>query len=134
MLKIYLARHGQDRDNANGILNGRRNEPLAELGLEQAQGLAREIQAHGLMFDAVYSSPLARAYTTAKTVTNALGLGKPLVMPDLVEREFGVMTGRSFRDIEALRAPESSRPIPSSTSCRPRKQKRSRNWLNADEE
>jgi len=32
VLNIYVARHGQDRDNSNGILNGHRDEPLTELG------------------------------------------------------------------------------------------------------
>ncbi len=33
MLKIYLARHGQNEDNANGILNGHRDLPLTDIGL-----------------------------------------------------------------------------------------------------
>ena len=31
-LNIYLARHGEDEDNANGILNGRRDMPLTREG------------------------------------------------------------------------------------------------------
>lgn len=31
MNKIYLVRHGQDKDNADGILNGHRNMPLTEI-------------------------------------------------------------------------------------------------------
>jgi len=38
-LHIYLTRHGQDQDNAHGILNGHRNTPLTELGIQQAQQL-----------------------------------------------------------------------------------------------
>ena len=37
MLQIFLARHGQDEDNANGILNGRRDLPLSNIGIEQAR-------------------------------------------------------------------------------------------------
>ena len=43
MLKIYLARHGQDQDNANGILNGQRDEPLTDIGINQAKQLAQKI-------------------------------------------------------------------------------------------
>ncbi|MDE2019460.1 MAG: histidine phosphatase family protein [Patescibacteria group bacterium] len=106
MLKIYLARHGQDKDNASGILNGYRDEPLTELGLEQAKTLAKEIVAAGLHFDAVYSSPLRRAYTTAETITDALGIAKPVVMQDLIERDFGIMTGKATKDITKLCAPD----------------------------
>jgi broad specificity phosphatase PhoE len=106
MLKIYLARHGQDKDNVNGILNGHRNEPLTELGLEQARTVAKEIKNAGIGFDAVYSSPLQRAYKTAETITETLGIEKPIVDPDLIERDFGVMTGKAIRDIKALCAPD----------------------------
>lgn len=89
MLKIYLARHGQDGDNVNGILNGRRDEPLTELGVQQAKNLAIAIKDAGLTFDAVYASPLQRAYKTAETVTDMLGIPKSIVVDDLIERDFG---------------------------------------------
>lgn len=106
MLRIYLARHGQDGDNVKGVLNGRRDEPLTSLGLQQAATLARAIQNARITFDAVYSSPLKRAYRTAETVADALGIAKPVVMEDLIEREFGVMTGKLTKDISALCAPK----------------------------
>jgi probable phosphoglycerate mutase len=106
MLKIYLARHGQDEDNENGILNGRRDTPLTNLGLGQTWTLAREIKRVELTFDAVYSSPLQRAYVTAETVTDSLGIAKPVIMPKLIERDFGMMTGRSTTEIVALCEPD----------------------------
>ncbi len=106
MLRIYLARHGQDEDNAAGILNGRRDTPLTNLGLSQAWTLAHEIMNAGLTFDAVYSSPLQRAYVTAETVTDYLRIAGPVIMPELVERNFGVMTGKLTKDIAQLCAPD----------------------------
>lgn len=106
MLKIYLARHGQDEDNKEGILNGHRDRPLTELGLQQARTLAGEIKKAGIVFDAVYSSPLQRAYQTAEAVTEALDMEKPVPEPDLIERDFGAMTGKPIRDIKALCAPD----------------------------
>ena len=73
MLKIYLARHGQNLDNVNGILNGHRDEPLTLLGEEQARTTATYIKEAGLTFDAVYSSPLKRALRTAEIITSDLG-------------------------------------------------------------
>ncbi|MDR3549263.1 MAG: histidine phosphatase family protein [Candidatus Pacebacteria bacterium] len=106
MLKIYLARHGQDQDNAHGILNGRRDEPLSPIGIEQARELAEKIKAAGLEFDRVYSSPLQRAYKTAEIITDALGIKKPEILPDLIERDFGIMTGKPHTDIKELYSPE----------------------------
>lgn len=106
MPKIYLARHGQDEDNANGILNGHRNTPLTAIGVEQAQTLAQNIKEHDLQIRQVFSSPLIRANTTAETVSNALGIKKPQALDLLIERDFGVMTGKCTKDIESLCAPD----------------------------
>ncbi len=105
MSKIYIARHGQNEDNANFILNGHRDLPLTELGRRQARELATGIQKAGLTFDKVYSSPLCRAFETAEIVCKELGLLPPQKEPDLIERHFGVMTGRSIHDIEKLVPP-----------------------------
>lgn len=100
MLKIAIARHGQDEDNANGILNGRRDLPLTEVGRQQAQKLAEGMKCIGFTFDAVYASPLCRAYDTATLVASTLGFPKPEVLQSLIERDFGIMTGKPIRDIE----------------------------------
>jgi broad specificity phosphatase PhoE len=102
-LKIYLARHGQDEDNASGILNGQRNQPLTKLGEEQAETVAKKIQAQQLSFDAVYSSPLERAHRTAEI----LACGKPVKTMDLlIERDFGIMTGVPTKEIKERCAPD----------------------------
>lgn len=106
MLKIYLARHGQNLDNVNGILNGHRDEPLTLLGEEQARTTATYIKEAGLTFDAVYSSPLKRALRTAEIITSDLGLVPPKVTQDLIERNFGVMTGYPVSKIEEMCVPE----------------------------
>jgi probable phosphoglycerate mutase len=106
MLKIYLARHGQNEDNAQGILNGHRDKPLTALGFEQAKFLARHIKNVGLVFNKVYSSPLSRAYDTAYEITKILNLPDPEILPLLIERDFGVMSGEKLSDIEKLCAPD----------------------------
>lgn len=105
MLKIYLVRHGQDTDNEQGLLNGHRDTDLTELGLTQARELAAFIKEQGILFDKVYSSPLKRAYITATQITEALNLPAPEVLPLLIERDFGVMTGQKKSDIEKLCSP-----------------------------
>ncbi len=106
MLKIYLARHGQDKDNASGILNGRRDEPLSEKGIEQAKEVATKTKGSGIHFDHIYSSPLQRAYKTAEIIADTLGIAKPEVLPDLIERDFGIMTGKPQSTIRDVCAPD----------------------------
>jgi len=105
VLKIYLARHGQDEDNVKGILNGRRDKPLTPKGTEQVKEVAEKIKDSGLNFDKIYSSPLKRTYKTAKIISEALGMGKPSVLQDLIERDFGIMTGKHISQIEEMCKP-----------------------------
>ena len=106
MLKIYLARHGQNLDNVNGILNGHRDEPLTQLGEEQAHATATYIKEVGLVFDAVYSSPLKRAFRTAEIIMKDLNLPSPQIEEGLIERNFGIMSGFPVSKIEEMCAPD----------------------------
>lgn len=105
MTKIYLARHGQDKDNEMGILNGHRDMPLTEIGMDQASQVAQKIKASKIHFDKIYSSPLQRAYQTAKIISDCLEIDSPEKIGLLIERDFGVMTGKSTRDIKELCSP-----------------------------
>lgn len=104
--EIFIARHGQNEDNVKGILNGHRDLPLTDLGREQARQLGEGISQAGLHFDAVYSSPLSRALETAQIVAKAVALPEPKVLPELIERDFGVMSGKLASQIEELCAPD----------------------------
>lgn len=106
MLNIYITRHGQDLDNEKGILNGHRDNDLSLLGLNQAKELASLIAEKSLIFDKIYSSPLRRAFQTAKIIAEKLNLSEPEVLPLLIERDFGVMTGKHVSTIEELCCPE----------------------------
>lgn len=105
-VEIFVSRHGQNEDNLNGILNGHRDLPLTELGREQAKQLGEGIKAAGLQFDAVYSSPLTRAFETAAIATEIAGQPHPQEMKLLIERDFGVMTGKRIDQVEELCAPD----------------------------
>lgn len=106
MLKIYLARHGQNEDNANAILNGHRDLPLTDIGLSQATEVANKIKDAGLVFDVVLSSPLSRAFKTAEIITRVNNLPQPKVVDELIERDFGSMTGVEQSRVEELCAPD----------------------------
>lgn len=70
--KIILIRHGQTHWNVLGLLQGNADVPLDETGLEQAQALKDAIA--GKDVDAVYSSPLSRAYDTATAIASPHGM------------------------------------------------------------
>jgi len=105
-LEILIARHGQNEDNVNGVLNGHRDLPLTDLGREQARQLGEGIAEAELEFDAVYSSPLMRAFETAQIAAGIAHLPEPNKMDLLIERDFGVMTGKLANQVEELCAPD----------------------------
>lgn len=106
MLKIFVARHGQNEDNERHILNGHRDLPLTAKGREQAMELAKQIQTSGLVFEKIYTSPLIRASETAEIVASYNKFPQPQVLQDLIEREFGIMTGLPIDSIESMCAPD----------------------------
>ncbi|ESL09061.1 phosphoglycerate mutase protein [Trypanosoma rangeli SC58] len=99
MAVVHVCRHGQDEDNFEGILNGRRNRPLTQLGRAQATALARRIKESGTTYDIILASPLQRANETARIIGEALSV-KVETDNELVEREFGVLTGKPTDQIK----------------------------------
>ena len=97
MSKIFLVRHGQDMDNIKGILNGRRDTGLTELGKEQAKIVADKLKDDNIQV--IYSSPLKRAFQTAKIIAKELNIEEVIIEEDLTEREFGILTGKPLTDI-----------------------------------
>ena len=66
MTTLIIVRHGQSVSNLTKTFAGQSNSPLTPLGLEQAELASRYLDKFN--FDAVYSSPLSRAYDTAATI------------------------------------------------------------------
>ena len=69
---IFIARHGETVWHAENRYAGVSDIPLTEHGLEQARALAAWAKDANL--DAVYSSPLQRATTTASSSAEAAGV------------------------------------------------------------
>ncbi len=90
MLNVYLLRHGQTAWNADGNRYcGRTDLPLTEKGIEQAQAVYEQLKDYS--FDAIYSSPLQRAYRTAQIA----GGKKEVIVDDLlIEADFGNWEGK----------------------------------------
>jgi broad specificity phosphatase PhoE len=91
MLKVYLLRHGETQYNADGNRYcGRTDISLTDKGLSQADIVYKQLK--GVQLDAVYSSPLQRAYNTAKIAT-----GDADVQTDerIIEVDFGQWEGKT---------------------------------------
>ena len=89
-MELYIARHGTTEWNRQHRLQGRTDTPLDEQGVLMAETSGKNMQEQGLTFDLVYSSPLCRAYETAKL----LAPGKEVVKDErLTELLFGEFEG-----------------------------------------
>src|SRR6516165_7209887 len=93
---LLLARHGETDDNASGLILGRRNPALSELGLEQAARLASSDVIAGVV--AIWTSPLMRARQTAAILGQAVGV-RPTVLEELAESDRGSWEGDSLQHI-----------------------------------
>jgi len=92
LTRFCLVRHGETDWNAERRLQGQLDIPLNQQGQQQASQLAAAIAQAGHRFDALYSSPLQRAFATAQPLASVLQL--PVrTAPALMERHFGAMQG-----------------------------------------
>ena len=91
---IYLVRHGQTLQNRAGLLQGRSDFPLNEMGRE-ARRVGAFFREQGVRFDAVYTSPLRRAVQTAALIA---GETVPLRVDErLIEMDYGPYEGMDLR-------------------------------------
>lgn len=94
--QLILVRHGETVKNAAGIAQGWNDSALSDRGEQQVKALAERLAAYGV--DALYSSPLGRAMSTARFIADATGL-KVDVVDELREMSYGNWEGRSFMDV-----------------------------------
>jgi broad specificity phosphatase PhoE len=81
---LVLVRHGRTDVNARGLLQGRMDPPLDELGMVQAAEVAKAIERP----DRVISSPLLRARQTAEA------FGCPVEVDERwIELDYGELDG-----------------------------------------
>ncbi len=95
-LRLLLVRHAETAHNRDGLVQGRADNPLSDLGLKQAAALAERLAPAPL--DAIYSSPLVRARQTAEAIAASRGL-PVTIEPDLIEMDVGEMEGLSGAEL-----------------------------------
>jgi broad specificity phosphatase PhoE len=87
---LVLVRHGQTDANARGLLQGRVDLPLSELGRRQAQALAALVPTDAR----VVVSPLRRAQETAAA------FGREIEVDERwIELDYGELDGRPIADV-----------------------------------
>ncbi|HLI27083.1 MAG TPA: histidine phosphatase family protein [Chloroflexota bacterium] len=96
-VQLLLVRHGETQWNREGRYQGRTDVPLTPAGRAQAAALAEVLRAEPLA--AVYTSPLRRAYDTARPIAAAHGLA-PVVDARLMEIHQGAWEGLRPAEIE----------------------------------
>ncbi len=72
MTRLVLVRHGETDWNVEGRYQGQADPPLNARGRAQARSVAPKVAA--LHPEAIYSSPLKRAWETAMAISEATGL------------------------------------------------------------
>ena len=104
--RVLAIRHGETAWNVDSRIQGQLDVPLNDTGRWQARRLGRAVADEGIA--AIYASDLARAYETARAVSDACGV--PIVTDrGLRERHFGQFEGHTWSEIEARWPTESER-------------------------
>ena len=97
MTRIILVRHGETEWNLAEIFRGRIDVELNETGLKQAELLAEYLRDANI--EAVYSSPLKRAFKTAQTIAQYHRL-EVVISPGLIDFNLGEWEGLSRPEVK----------------------------------
>jgi broad specificity phosphatase PhoE len=101
LITLYAVRHGETDYNREDRVQGSHDSKLTDFGRAQAQALAERFR--GMDIDALFTSPLKRAYETAETIAAALNGIEVQVHKDLHELRCGVFEGVLFEEIKRTR-------------------------------
>ncbi len=96
MTELLLIRHGETAWNRERRMQGHIDIPLSEAGLRQAQALGQALAAERP--DAIYSSDLGRARTTAQPIAEAHKMSL-MLSASLRERCYGAFEGLLYEEI-----------------------------------
>ena len=100
---IYIIRHGETDWNRAARMQGHADEPLNDLGREQAAQVAAALASYPL--DAIYSSDLSRALDTARAIAAQHPQLQHLPVHTSAlwrERDYGRFQGMTLPEVEAI--------------------------------
>lgn len=99
-MTIYLIRHGETDWNRQKRLQGTEDIELNETDIAQSNECAKALRA--VPAGIILTSPLKRAKVTAEIIAREAGDIPVIVEPDLIERDFGPLSGMLLKDKQAL--------------------------------
>lgn len=100
---IYLVRHGQTAFNAEGRIQGAKDSPLTELGVQQARRLGAMLGGIVPAETRIIASPRGRAQHTAQLIRETARLGAMIETDErLAEISLGEWDGMLKEDIRRL--------------------------------
>lgn len=97
MTEIILARHGETEWNVGEVFRGRADIALNETGTRQAGLLAEYLSQ--LKIEAIYSSPLQRAFKTAKLIAGHHKIDVTTA-PGLIDLDYGEWQGLPHQEVK----------------------------------
>ena len=96
---VYLVRHGQTAWNKEEVFRGRTDIPLNETGLREAELAGEYFKRFEL--DAIYSSPLSRAFQTAQKIARFHPI-EVHPLDGLIDMSFGSWEGHALKEVEEM--------------------------------
>lgn len=97
--QLILVRHGETLHNVAGIAQGWGDSELSDRGKRQVELLAARLKSFAP--DALFSSPLQRALTTAEKIAEATNL-EVRIVDGFREMNYGRWEGQKFLDVRKL--------------------------------
>lgn len=98
-VELIVIRHGETVWNTEGRIQGHLDSPLSENGIAQAIAIGRRLAGESL--DALYTSDLGRAYSTARHIARHAG-GAVRVESRLRERNLGILQALTRHEADAI--------------------------------
>lgn len=100
-LEVILIRHGRTAYNATGRIQGRIDNPLDELGMEQAERVGERLARDACEGALLIHSPLQRAVRTAEIIASVSGVVSDVsVDPNWIELDYGSFDGLHQSEVD----------------------------------
>ena len=97
---LILVRHGRTSANAAGLLQGRVDNELDDVGIQQASQIAAALALGDHRPDRIVSSPLKRAHQTADATRHLLGI-EMTIDERWAELDYGEWDGVPISEVRA---------------------------------
>jgi len=91
-MQLFLVRHGETIENKESIIQGHMPGKLSLKGIKQTEQIAERLKIEN--FDYIYSSDLARAADTAKTIAKFHPNSNMIFTKNLREQNLGELQGK----------------------------------------